>query len=374
MSGNTASFEFPSVVPNEWAEMIKNTLLNYFSERENQTKKFGKNAEKWVTHLADFVADGGKRVRPTFLWLGWLAGGGSKYPELAEAVTRVAAALEFVQAAALIHDDIIDASDTRRGKPSMHRIFEAEHKTLKDNGAAVGKSNDYGEASAMLLGDIALCWADDMFLTAGLTAPALQRALPYWSAMRTEMLTGQYLDINGETNPTVDADNACRVNRLKTAAYTIERPLHIGGACAGMSTELHDILSTYGINLGVAYQLRDDVLGVMGDSSITGKPSGGDIREGKRTVLLSYALDALDRKEADFLWSLVGKDLSVTELDKARELIAASGAITNSEREITRLADKAFAAVQSLRSLAGISEELGNAFELMIEKVIKRSF
>lgn len=353
---------------------MKSILLKYFSEKETEITALGENAEKWINHLAGFVSEGGKRIRPTFLWLGWLAGGGIQQPELSDAVMKVAAALEFIQAGALIHDDIIDASDTRRGKPSVHRTFESEHRARKNNGTAVGTSADYGEASAILLGDLALCWADDMFLTAGLTSSALQRALPYWSAMRTEMLTGQYLDINGETSPTVDADNARRVNRLKTAAYTIERPLHIGGACAGMSPQTHAILSDYGTNLGVAYQLRDDILGVMGDSSITGKPSGGDIREGKRTVLLSYALDSLTLPEAEMLWSLIGTDLSTTDLDKARELIVKSGAIADSENEIAELADKSFAAVQLLRLQDGISKELGDAFELMIEKVIKRSF
>ncbi len=374
MSGNTASFEFPSVLPENWAEMVKTNLLEYFSQQQSHYAALGTSAENWLSQLADFIVGGGKRVRPTFVWLGWLAGGGERYPELSDAMTRVAASLEFVQAGALIHDDIIDASDTRRGKPAVHRIFEAAHATQKDAGKVLGDSADYGEASAILLGDIALCWADDMFLTAGLTAPALQRALPYWSAMRTEMLTGQYLDIHGETLPTVDADNARRVNRFKTAAYTIERPLHIGGACAGMSSQMKEILSDYGVNLGVAYQLRDDILGVLGDSSVTGKPSGGDISEGKRTVLLSHALKALKPNRATKLWNLVGKNLDEEELALARELIVESGAIQESEREIAELSQKAASAVAALRNVEGVSPQLGDAFEAMIEKVIRRTF
>ena len=115
--------------------------------------------------------------------------------------------------------------------------------------------------------------------------------------MRTEMLTGQYLDMTGETLPYCDADNAQKVNRFKTAAYTIERPLHIGAACANASPELLQGLSDYGVNLGIAFQLRDDLLGVFGDSTKTGKPSGEDLREGKRTQLLADALEHLRPSE-----------------------------------------------------------------------------
>lgn len=362
------------MLPADWGSIITENLRSFFAQRHSELTELGDDASEWIQHLSDFICDGGKRIRPTFVWLGWLAGGGAAYPELFPAMTRVAAALEFVQAGALIHDDIIDASDTRRGKPSIHRLFEQAHRDRLNRAEAMGDSAEFGHASAILLGDIALCWADDFFLTAGLTAPALQRALPYWSAMRSEMLTGQYLDIKGETLPSVDLTNARRVNRFKTAAYTIERPLHIGGACAGMTPLIKDILTDYGTNLGIAYQLRDDILGVMGDSSVTGKPSGGDIIEGKRTELLAHALESLNPSTAAELWNMVGRDLSADELAYVRSLIVDSGALQRCEEEITVLADTSYRAVQRLRQEEDLPAALSDAFEQMIDRVINRNF
>ena len=334
----------------------------------------GPAADEWLGVLERFVCDGGKRIRPTFLWFGWLAAGGHHYPELTDALHNVAASLEFVQAGALIHDDIIDASETRRGRPAAHAHFSSQHAHAVTTQQATGDSATIGQSAAILLGDIALSWADDMFLSAGLTAPALQRALPYWTAMRTEMLTGQYPDMQGETLPYCDADNAWRVNRFKTAAYTIERPLHIGAACAGASPHLLHGLSDYGVNLGIAFQLRDDLLGVFGDSEKTGKPSGEDLREGKRTKLLADALTHLAPAEHDELWNLIGRPLSAEELHRARTLLHESGAVTRSEAEISSLAATANESLLNLLHHNEISPAVTESLQTMIDTVTRRDY
>lgn len=334
----------------------------------------GPVADEWLGVLERFVCDGGKRIRPTFLWFGWLAAGGNRYPELTEAVQKVAASLEFVQAGALIHDDIIDASDTRRGNPSAHAYFSSQHAHAVATAQATGDSTAIGQSAAILLGDIALSWADDMFLSAGLPSRALQQALPYWTAMRTEMLTGQYLDMQGETLPYCDAENAWRVNRFKTAAYTIERPLHIGAACAGASPELLQGLSDYGVNLGIAFQLRDDLLGVFGDSDKTGKPSGEDLREGKRTKLLADALAHLSPAQQKKLWSYIGRSLSDAELDQARILLRESGAVTRSEAEIATLSATAQESLLNLRQHKEISPAVADSLNAMIDTVTRRDY
>lgn len=334
----------------------------------------GPTADTWLASLEHFVCDGGKRIRPTFVWLGWSAAGGHRHTELTEALCTIAASLEFVQAGALIHDDIIDDSATRRGNPSLHEQFAAEHAHAVASSHACGNSRTIGQSSALLLGDIALTWADDMFFRTVSAFPPLHHALPYWTSMRTEMLTGQYLDMTGETLPSCDADNAQKVNRFKTAAYTIERPLHIGAACANASPELLQGLSDYGVNLGIAFQLRDDLLGVFGDSTKTGKPSGEDLREGKRTQLLADALEHLRPSEHKELWSLIGKPLSESELDRARTLLTECGAVTRSEQHIAMLADKARHTLTKLLETTEIYPPAVTALGEMIEAVTKRDF
>jgi geranylgeranyl diphosphate synthase, type I len=236
--------------------------------------------------LVDFVADG-KRLRPEFLWWGWRAGGGRADPADCAPVIRIAAALELIQACALVHDDVIDRSETRRGRPSVHVAVAKSHA----DAGRLGDADQHGLAVAVLLGDLALAWADDLFTAAAHQLRALDRVQQPWRGMRTEVLAGQLLDVSmGPTGGGAGAlADAMTVNRYKTAAYTVERPLHLGAALAGASMAAIDRLRRYGVAIGTAFQLRDDLLGVFGDPAVTGKPAGGDLTEGKRTVLVARA-------------------------------------------------------------------------------------
>ena len=165
---------------------------------------------------------------------------------------------------------------------------------MTDPAGHAGDGADFGSAVAILIGDLALAWADDLVNEAGLEPAARARFAPVWAAMRTEVLGGQLLDINGEAGGDETVAAALRINRFKTAAYTVERPLHLGAALAGADDALVAALRTYGTDIGIAFQLRDDLLGVFGDPAVTGKPSGDDLREGKRTVLIAEALRRAD--------------------------------------------------------------------------------
>ena len=210
-----------------------------------------------------------------------------------DAVLRVGAALELIQACALIHDDVIDRSDSRRGRPSTHRAVAKQH---ADAGLG-GDAEHYGVSAAVLLGDLALAWADDLYAAGAQALGAVDRSLPVWRSMRTEVLSGQLLDLVAtaavSSDPAAQAADALRINRFKTAAYTVERPLHLGAALAGAGPETVAALRTYGADVGIAFQLRDDLLGVYGDPAVTGKPAGDDLLEGKRTLLLATARAAL---------------------------------------------------------------------------------
>ena len=290
--------------------------------------------------IETFVLDGGKRLRPAFCYWGCRAAGGAD----SDAVVTAAASLELLQACALVHDDVIDASDTRRGGPSVHRRFARIH---RDAGWS-GDADAFGVAAAILLGDLALIWADTMLAESGVSDVALQHAFGIWDTMRVEVMCGQYLDVVEQARGGGSVDRALRVARFKSASYTVERPLQLGAALAGASNEVLDALSAYGRPLGEAFQLRDDLLGVYGDPAATGKPAGDDLREGKRTVLVALATEHADAAGRSTLDRLLGDPaLDATGIEELREMIASTGAVAEVERLI---ADRAAAARAALGS------------------------
>jgi geranylgeranyl diphosphate synthase, type I len=287
-----------------------------------------------------FVLDGGKRLRPAFCYWGHRAAGG---PD-SDALVRAAASLELLQACALVHDDVIDASDTRRGAPSVHRRFAGIHRSSGWH----GDPEAFGSAAAILLGDLALIWADTMLAESGLGPEALERAFGVWDVMRVEVMCGQYLDVVEQARGGGSVERALTVARFKSAKYTVERPLHLGAALADADSDLLQVLSDYGLPIGEAFQLRDDVLGVYGDPAETGKPAGDDLREGKRTVLVAYALEAANDAQQQALRRLLGDpaldDDGVTIL---RDVIAATGAVARVEQLIDERYERAQQALVS---------------------------
>jgi len=300
--------------------------------------------------LTAFLLDSGKRLRPLFAYAGFVAAGGA----LEKPVVRAMAALELLQACALIHDDLMDGSDTRRGKPSIHRHFETIHVQDELDGFAP----QYGLSAAVLLGDLALVWSDQMLNRAGLTTDQFARVFPYYNEMRVELMAGQFLDIHEQTQKTTSVDRSMKIARYKSGKYTIERPLHLGAAMTtSASPEVFAALSAYGLPLGEAFQLRDDLLGVFGDPSVTGKPAGDDLREGKRTVLIAMTNDRQSEAQREIARKHFGKpDLDAQGVEILREIIESTGARAELEATIERLTDQALTAAQS-----AVFTEDGNA-------------
>jgi geranylgeranyl diphosphate synthase, type I len=288
--------------------------------------------------VAEFVLGAGKRLRPAFAYWGWRGAGQPDRPQLVHAV----ASLELLQACALIHDDVIDGSQTRRGRPSVHRRFGALHR-----GAGwAGSAERFGVASAILLGDMCLTWSFRMLRQCGLDPAAVQRAMPVHEQMCTEVTAGQYLDVLAQAQQATDVDTALRVIRLKTAKYTVERPLHLGGALAGCGPELAAAYTGYGLPVGEAFQLRDDLLGVFGDPAVTGKPAGDDLREGKRTVLIALAAGRAGAAQRALLDRLLGDPvLPADGVAALREMIAGTGAVAEVERMIAERVEAGMAAL-----------------------------
>jgi geranylgeranyl diphosphate synthase type I len=290
----------------------------------------------------DDLLAGGKRLRPAFCYWGWRAAGGQDCAEIFTA----AAALELLQASALIHDDVMDASDTRRGRPAVHRQFAARHAAA----GLPGSADQFGAGAAILIGDALLAWTDELYHHSGFDPGVLCRGQPAFDAMRTEVAAGQYLDLVSQFSRDPSVAAALRVTTYKTAKYTIERPLQLGAAlAAGAGPDASAIAAActgYGIPLGIAFQLRDDVLGVFGDPARTGKPVTGDISEGKRTVLVAIARERADPGQARLLDRCLG-DRSLTEADAAevKAVITGTGAMAECESLIAASVKEAVAAL-----------------------------
>ncbi|MCW2767157.1 MAG: Polyprenyl synthetase [Nocardioides sp.] len=308
---------------------------------EGQAERLAPLGHDAARLLGEAVAavSGGKRLRAAFCYWGHRAV--SPEPADEPAVLRACASLELLHASALVHDDFMDASDTRRGRPATHRKLEGEHRAAGWR----GDPEKYGAAAAILLGDLLLSWSDELLRRCGLPLEQVAPALDVFDLCRSEVIAGQFLDVSVQARGRADVETAMTVLRYKSAKYSIERPLHIGAALAGASPQTIAELSAFGLPLGEAFQLRDDLLGVFGDPETTGKPAGDDLIEGKRTVLIALALDGAAAEGAALLDRSLGRALSGAEVERLRGVIDDSGAPEQVEAVIGELAGLAVAAL-----------------------------
>jgi geranylgeranyl diphosphate synthase type I len=314
---------------------IDAALAEFTAQKRAELADVSSDLEDFVDAAADYVT-GGKRLRALFCHAGWLVAGGD--PQL-DAFDHAAASLEWLQGSALAHDDLMDGSDTRRGRPSLHRRFEQLH----GHRGFMGDAERFGSSVAILLGDLMLSWVDEQFRSSGLAR--ILDALPWLDLCKTEVAAGQYLDVLAQARGSVSVEQAMVVVQLKSAKYTVERPLHLGAALAGADAALMTSLSKLAVPLGEAFQLRDDVLGVFGDPAVTGKPAGDDLREGKPTVLIAKATELGDGRDRDTIRALLGTADGVAELTA---LIERTGALDAVEAEIQKLEAAADAALAAL--------------------------
>ncbi|MGO3361605.1 MAG: polyprenyl synthetase family protein [Corynebacterium sp.] len=350
---------------------VDDTLRGFLAARHDEFDGIDPVVQQGITELAGFTV-GGKRLRPLFAWAGVRAaldGGGGRLDGGTgpDGLLGAVSSLEFIQACALIHDDIIDHSDTRRGRPTVHRSFETRHR----GDAWLGDAADYGVSQAILVGDLAFAWADDMLCDSGVSATALARAREPWRRMRTEVVAGQMLDISVEASGSEDPGAPYKVNTYKTAAYTVERPLHLGAALADADDTTIGLLREVGRDVGIAFQLEDDHLGVFGDPVVTGKASGDDLRSGKRTYLLMNALRAADHSDpvaAARLRAGIGTVTTEDEVDSLRQIIVDSGAAADSESRIRTLTDRATGTLRSGGLGAGVTAELVEVAESLTDR------
>ena len=337
-----------------------------------------------VVDYTQSLLQGGKRFRALFCYWAWRASlNDSSYhqseqeiQDSEQAIAGIAASLEMFHAAALVHDDLLDQSDTRRGAPAIHKRFETLHKEKSWAGAP----ERFGVAGSVLVGDLMLGWSSEIFGNALLHSPNREiesACRDEFSLMRVEVMAGQYLDVLEEnaaaTRPVSEGvGRAEKVILYKTAKYSIEAPLRIGAAFAGADPAKLNQFTQFGIPLGIAFQLRDDILGVFGDPSVTGKPAGDDLREGKRTVLVALTLEALTERSPSMAESfeelLTSRELDAHQIAFMQKLIKDSGALEKTERMIVELGDR------SLESLdaANLEESAKATLKALALKVISR--
>jgi geranylgeranyl diphosphate synthase, type I len=317
---------------------IQSALDAFIDEQARLLQPLGEDAERLVGSARGSVS-GGKRFRAAFGYWGFRAVQADVPDE--RALLRAAAALELLHASALVHDDYMDSSDTRRGRPATHKAFESLHRQQGWSGAPA----QYGAAAAILLGDLLLSWSDQLLRRCGLPHDVVRDALVFFDTSRSEVIAGQFLDVSVQARAASDVDQAMRVLRYKSAKYSVERPLHVGAALAGARADVLEALTHFGLPLGEAFQLRDDLLGVYGDPDVTGKPAGDDLTEGKRTVLVALALERAPTADAKLLDDALGSPLTPAEVEDLRRIIEACGAHAEVERRIDQLTAASLAAL-----------------------------
>jgi geranylgeranyl diphosphate synthase type I len=303
--------------------------------------------QRWATFdpaLADPMAEikrlvlsGGKRLRPAFCQWAFVGVGGDP---MADVVVDAGAAFELMHAFALFHDDVMDDAVSRRGEPTTHTVFATRHA----GGGWAGEARRFGEGMAILIGDLAFVYSDQLMAAAN---PVAWRI---WNELRIELNVGQVLDMLGSVQGLTDVAQAERICRYKSGKYTVERPLHLGAALASPDRfdALAPLLSAYGLPLGDAFQMRDDVMGAFGHEQTTGKPVGGDLREGKPTPLLARALAGATAAQRGVLARVGRPGLDDGEVADIQQVIIDTGALSDLESTIARLTSQAIRALDAV--------------------------
>ncbi|TSI13635.1 polyprenyl synthetase family protein [Brevibacterium aurantiacum] len=333
--------------PESIAAEVSTRIEGFLASKAAEFLTISPDAHDIGRALLDFTR-GGKMIRPVLLWWGYqlAAGDDPSRDRMTGGVAEAAGSLELLHAAALIHDDVIDHSDTRRGKPALHRQFESHHAERSYQGGA----EPFGIAAAIVVGDICLALSEELFERSQTVLGITPLARDLRATLRRDVMVGQYLDVLAEVVPLEDeriGERAWEVLSYKSAKYSVEQPLLLGAALGGADEEQLAEISKFGFPLGQAFQLRDDVLGIFGDPAATGKPAGDDIREGKRTVLIAESMKNLRPEQVQVMAERLGDPhLSDDEVDECVVMLTESGGLDAVESFIRTKYDEALSVVR----------------------------
>jgi geranylgeranyl diphosphate synthase type I len=312
---------------------IDHQLRLFFDSKIKRVKTISPYAVEMLEHLKEFTLRGGKRIRPVLTIFGYKAIGGRDE----EAITQAALAVELMESYLLIHDDIMDQDELRRGYLTIHKIYENKSKRLFST-----EHKRFGESMAIIAGDILAILGSEAIAYARFPQKNKIRAIDKFNRVVINTCFGQILDIRSELENDIKEENILRTHELKTAVYTIEGPLHIGALLAGASEKQLKVLSNYAIPLGQAFQIQDDILGMFGEQKKLGKPIGSDLKEGKKTLLIVKALErANDTEKKIILQGLGNKNLSDKEIDKIKSIIKVTDSLAYSQELAIGLINRA---------------------------------
>lgn len=303
----------------EFKKRFDSILKEYLQEKLKKAREVSKQAAVLVKEILRLAKNGGKRIRPMFVYAGYLAAGGRSQ----DAVMLASISVELLHTFALIHDDVIDRSSLRRNEPTTHKFFEQNQ--VKSYGRDL---EWYGLSSAILTGDLAATFAHEVLNMAPFPHERVRRAKYYFNKMKEEVEYGEYLDVLSGVKEKVTEDHVLKILEYKTGKYTVERPLHIGAALAGADSSIYEVFTAYALPFGQAFQTQDDILGTFGDEKAIGKPTDSDIKEGKKTLLVVKAIERANKQQKELLKKVLGNcNSSNSEIEQVRQIMRDTGAL-----------------------------------------------
>jgi len=339
---------------------IDKFLARFFQSKIKQSKKITPVASEMWQKLEDFIA-GGKRIRGGLVRLGYECFGGKNK----KVILPVSVAIEITNAAILIHDDIIDQVDLRHGRPTVHRQYQKYHKVYYQK----GNSLHYGECMAMMVGDIGMYEAIGLINRSNFSEKLKLRAIGELIDFMVKTAYGENLDVDLAYREKVTEKDIEIVNIYKTAYYTLVGPLKIGGILGGATNEQLDGFEDYGVPIGLAFQLQDDILGMFGTVEKLGKPVDSDIKEGKNTLLYTQALKKGNSSQRKRLTNLWGKrDITPDEVEEAKEIIKNTGSLEYSQKLARRLVEKGKKVVPKITKNKNLQEVFLNLADYIIKR------
>ncbi len=318
---------------------INRHLESFLANKVEEAARISPYVRDLVANAKEYTLRGGKRLRPIFFIYGYkcLSAGNE------EAIIEAAISIELMQSYLLIHDDIMDEDELRRGKPTFHALY----KEICEREFGHAKSDRFGENMAIITGDLLESYGEEVLASADFDAQYVRKALCKYLQVVRNVGYGQILDVLSERRGHITTDDVLRIHKLKTASYTIEGPLQIGAILGGAEEEDLDVMRDYGIPLGIAFQIQDDILGMFGDKNKIGKPVGSDIREGKKTLLILYALEHSNADERRFIQKKLGNRLTEDEMQMIRDIVIRTGSLDYSIGLVNANIEKAKRAMEN---------------------------
>jgi geranylgeranyl diphosphate synthase type I len=320
---------------------VDKELEKFFNEKIKKAKLISPSSVEMVKLLKEYNLRAGKRIRAAMVYYGYRCFSNKNTGQ----ILKVSMCIELVQSCLLIHDDIIDNSDIRRGSLALHKVYEKiSNKRYKNKNAP-----HFGVSMAIIAGDILAAFANEILTKINIKEKYKSDAVRELNNVICTVIYGQVLDILSELEPVTKKDLSL-IHRLKTASYTVEGPLHIGALLAGANKKQLQLLSNYGIPLGKAFQIQDDILGLFGDEKKTGKPADSDLKEGKKTLLILKALEKANKQQKEIIKKALGnKNLEKKQLEDVRKIVTETGSLEYSQKLARKLINQAKSVIQKSR-------------------------